>query len=39
VIYGGRAVAARRPNVERLHLRPTAAEAEEDAVAPRAVLA
>lgn len=35
VIYGGRTVAQRRPNVERLHLRPSA----EDARAPEAVQA
>lgn len=30
VIYGGRAVAARRPNIERLHLQPSTAGAERD---------
>jgi len=39
VIYGGRAVAARRPNVERLQLQPTPTESQEEGVAQRAVLA
>lgn len=38
LIYGGRNVAARRPNVERLQLHPAPAERQEDPALPRAVL-